>query len=202
MTHYQPHYPAFDVLREEEHWDPHTREIVLKRTATESFLPYRFLTPHAGDTLYRLCAILLDDDRAPILAYVVHHFDSTLTSGIGEAQRQAGVPRQSELIPQGLAWLDRICGERYGGPFLSLEQAVQREVVHRLMQGDSVLTAPDADVPVGSWSDKLLSQAVAAYYSHPAIWSEIGYAGPAYPRGYVRSELGLTDPWEARRDDN
>ncbi|WP_369127188.1 hypothetical protein [Paenibacillus antri] len=36
-----------------------------------------------------------------------------------------------------------------------------------------------------------------AYYSHPAVWSEIGYGGPAYPRGYVRTQLGQLDPWEA-----
>jgi hypothetical protein len=45
---------------------------------------------------------------------------------------------------------------------------------------------------------KILSLAVDAYYSHPLIWSEIGYGGPAYPRGYVRAEIGNLDPWEAQ----
>ncbi len=37
-----------------------------------------------------------------------------------------------------------------------------------------------------------------AYYSHLVAWSEIGYGGPAYPRGYVRTQMGQLDPWEAQ----
>lgn len=37
-------------------------------------------------------------------------------------------------------------------------------------------------------------------YPHPRVWSEIGYAGPAYPRGYVRTQLGQLDPWEAKAE--
>jgi len=48
---------------------------------------------------------------------------------------------------------------------------------------------------------QLLHDTVSAYYSHPLVWSDIGYGGPAYPRGYVRVEKGLTDPWEAKAND-
>jgi hypothetical protein len=200
MPEYELHYPRFDVLREEAHWDPHTREIVTKRVKTESFYPYQFLTQPEGDTLFRLCAILLDDDRSPVLSYIVHHFDSTLQSGIGESQRKMGVPKQSTLIRDGLALLDQVCNEQYGKMFISLEEPDQQHVVHQLIQGNLDLISGAHQVPVQDWVDKILTEAVAAYYSHPTVWSEIGYAGPAYPRGYVRSELGLTDPWEARRD--
>ncbi len=27
---------------------------------------------------------------------------------------------------------------------------------------------------------------LAAFYSHPWAWNEIGYGGPAYPQGYMR----------------
>jgi Gluconate 2-dehydrogenase subunit 3 len=36
-----------------------------------------------------------------------------------------------------------------------------------------------------------------AYYAHPVAWSEIGFGGPASPRGYVRMGLNRRDPWEA-----
>jgi hypothetical protein len=42
----------------------------------------------------------------------------------------------------------------------------------------------------------LLGDCVSAYYSHPWSWDEIGYGGPAYPRGYMRLENGLPEPWE------
>jgi hypothetical protein len=38
---------------------------------------------------------------------------------------------------------------------------------------------------------------VGIYYAHPAAWSEIGFGGPASPRGYVRLGFDERDPWEA-----
>lgn len=200
LSEYQSHYPEFDVLREEEHWDPHTREIVVKRTKTEQFHPYRYLNRQEGETLFRLCAFLLDDDRHPVISYVVHHFDFSLQAGIGESQRKAGVPKQSDLIRNGLAWFDEVCDERYGDKFMSINERHQQEIARQLVIGHPSLPTSKSPIPVKDWLDKMLTEAVAAYYSHPTVWSEIGYAGPAYPRGYVRSEFGLTDPWEARRN--
>ncbi len=54
----------------------------------------------------------------------------------------------------------------------------------------------------GSW-EKLNSKrawsvcmrmVLAAFYSHPWAWNEIGFGGPAYPRGYMR--LGPTSTRE------
>ena len=36
-----------------------------------------------------------------------------------------------------------------------------------------------------------------AYYAHPTAWNEIGFGGPASPRGYVRMGFDRRDPWEA-----
>ena len=35
---------------------------------------------------------------------------------------------------------------------------------------------------------------LAAFYSHPWAWNEIGFGGPAYPRGFMR--LGPTSTRE------
>jgi hypothetical protein len=40
---------------------------------------------------------------------------------------------------------------------------------------------------------------VQAFYSHPWAWNEIGFGGPAYPRGYAAfgsPHLGEREPWE------
>ena len=37
---------------------------------------------------------------------------------------------------------------------------------------------------------------LAAFYSHPWAWNEIGFGGPAYPRGYARLGIGLGEAWE------
>ncbi len=42
----------------------------------------------------------------------------------------------------------------------------------------------------------LVTDVVAVYYAHPWAWDEIGFGGPAYPRGYMRLEEGEPEPWE------
>ena len=35
-----------------------------------------------------------------------------------------------------------------------------------------------------------------AFYSHPWAWNEIGFGGPAYPRGYAALGVGHREHWE------
>ena len=45
--------------------------------------------------------------------------------------------------------------------------------------------------------------ACTAFYSHPWSWNEIGFGGPAYPRGYKNRHAGGREPWEyADADDS
>jgi hypothetical protein len=37
---------------------------------------------------------------------------------------------------------------------------------------------------------------LSAFYSHPWAWNEIGFGGPAYPRGYARLGAGEREHWE------
>jgi hypothetical protein len=37
---------------------------------------------------------------------------------------------------------------------------------------------------------------LSAFYSHPWAWNEIGFGGPAYPRGYARLAAGQRENWE------
>ena len=40
--------------------------------------------------------------------------------------------------------------------------------------------------------------ACTALYSHPYAWSEMGFPGPAYPRGYKNAGVGKLEPFEVR----
>ena len=51
-------------------------------------------------------------------------------------------------------------------------------------------------MPVHRFWAMLMEDCITAYYSHPWAWDEIGFGGPAYPRGYMRLENGLPEPWE------
>lgn len=186
-------------MKEKAHWDDHTREIVERRLQTKG-KAYQFFNKEEVTTLFELCAVLLDDKRQSIMSFVIHHFDRTLTSDIGEAQRKKGTPKQSTLIREGLRLLDQVCQKIYKNNFTKLDDETKKKVVYNMMQGNLLLESGQKNVPVKEFINKILMEAASAYYSHPTVWSEIGYAGPAYPRGYVRSEWGLIDPWEAKRD--
>ncbi|MDQ3430688.1 MAG: gluconate 2-dehydrogenase subunit 3 family protein, partial [Actinomycetota bacterium] len=41
-----------------------------------------------------------------------------------------------------------------------------------------------------------LRYACTAFYAHPWSWNEIGFGGPAYPRGYKNLGVNRREPWE------
>ena len=43
--------------------------------------------------------------------------------------------------------------------------------------------------------------ACTAFYSHPWAWNEIGFGGPAYPRGYKARHVGGRERWEVADHD-
>jgi hypothetical protein len=61
------------------------------------------------------------------------------------------------------------------------------------------LSAPEwgSMSPKQFFKRRMARDIVLAYYAHPTAWSEIGWGGPASPRGYVRLDFNERDPWEA-----
>ncbi|MGE5551778.1 MAG: gluconate 2-dehydrogenase subunit 3 family protein [Bacteroidota bacterium] len=193
-----PHYPSYDVMREAKAWDDHTREIVQKRLGPYPALS--FLTPGEGETLGAIAGVLIDDFSLDILDYITTECDRRIKRRVGEGQRQAGVPPEADLLRQGLAAIETTARAEYGQAFRYLTVVQRQDLLGRVERAEMPDTGPWRGLPQKDLFQKLLTLAVEAYYSHPAVWSTIGYGGPAYPRGYVRSELGLIDPWEARRE--
>lgn len=189
-------YPDYDVLALQDEWDVHTRIIVNKRLG-----PFQFslLTPWEQEMVKSLAGHLVYEERDEILTWIASHLDTELAKPIGEAQRKPGVPPMKTLILAGLQMLDHWAKSKFLKAFLQLKTKQQFEIVSALQHG-SLKQVEDWDqIKQIEFFKKLLGLVVDAYYSHPWVWSEIGYGGPAYPRGYVRVELGLTDPWEPKR---
>ena len=66
------------------------------------------------------------------------------------------------------------------------------------MQKGALTGAPWGDMPSKTFFKmRMARDIVLAYYAHPTAWSEIGWGGPASPRGYVRMDFNERDPWEA-----
>lgn len=82
-------------------------------------------------------------------------------------------------------------------PFIDLPEADQLSIV-TAMSEEKLPLSDHLHFPQKALFLRLLSWTVESYYSHPTVWSEIGYGGPAYPRGYVRANIGQLDPWEAK----
>ncbi len=190
-------YPGFDVTQEQHEWDLHTRHVVMGRLQYRR--TFNWLTEDEVAVVQVIAEILVADDREPILRFMVHHLDGQMTSDIGESQRELGVPTGQQLVRAALLNLNRAAKAKLQRHFLSL-QPTEREALLQQMERGAIDWLPDwvAKQQQAAFS-KLATTLVKAYYAHPTVWSEIGYAGPAYPRGYLRSEFGLTDPWEARR---
>lgn len=198
MNEPRTRYPGYDVLKAKDEWDPHTREIVQKRLGP--FPEPEFLTAIEADLFKAIAGHLVYDNREAILAFVVHHLDQQLAADIGQDQRKPEEPEQRNLIRWGLQYIDRLALEEHQVNFLALEQEQQFQILASLQKGQAPQLPEWSRVPQKELFNKLLTESVNAYYSHSQVWSEIGYGGPAYPRGYVRVEHGLTDPWEAKRD--
>lgn len=198
MTNHHTHYRGYDVMEQSEHWDPHTREIVEKRISKEVISKLSFFTQIEAELLEDLCSVLLDEKRIDILSFIINHFDSTLSSNLGESQRKKGTPTFPSLLREGLRLLEVYLLTNYKkAEFSSLSTDKQKSMINGMLRGE--LSLNDPTFPMKEFAKNILSESVSALYSHPDIWSEIGYGGPAYPRGYVRSEIGLTDPWEAKK---
>lgn len=189
-------YPSYDVTDEQSAWDEHTRSIVLSRLHTSS--SHRFLTEVEAETLRACCCQLLDEHRPEIIQFVLDHIDHKLCGG-QESERKPGVPPQAELVRRGLRALDAACQAMYTNRYFHLDDDRKKQLLSDISIGESVPYEPWEGVPQAVFFRKLLTLAVEGCYSHPKVWSEIGYGGPAYPRGYVR--MKQLDPWEAREED-
>ncbi len=83
-------------------------------------------------------------------------------------------------------------------PFKALDVETQVVLLKRIQKGD-VKAELWSGLEAGDFfTSTLLREVVGIYYAHPAAWSEMGFGGPASPRGYVRMGLNEHDPWEAR----
>lgn len=193
----QSHYPDYDVMSMVDEWDSHTKEIVKKRLGP--FPDHKFLNEHEARTMRVIAEHLVYDNRDDILGYVVHHMDSKLAAETGEDQRKAGTPKEQDLIRYGLKALDNLSRKLYRKDFAGAGVKQQFSMLDSIQKGQAPEMPDWSKAPQKELFKKLLSTVVGAYYSHPRVWSEIGYGGPAYPRGYIRVEMGLTDPWEAKR---
>lgn len=190
-------YPGYDVLakRDTLSWNDKTRQVIDQRLS----LPNRpnFFTADEFATVDALADRIVPQPptrpRVPVATLVDHK----LTLDHADGYRSPVMPRQREAWQLGLRALDAEAQAAHAGPFRTLPTTQQDALLVRLSQGDMQHPAWEGMKPKTFWSQRLLRDIVLAYWSHPTAWNEMGWGGPASPRGYVRTGYDERDPWEA-----
>jgi len=191
------YYRGYSTLDQQKTWDDATRRAVVERV--ENTPEMRFFEPKQAELLAAIIDRLIpQDDRCaertiPILPVIDERLHKNALGGF----RYEDMPPDREAYRLGLQAIDEMARERFRGAFTELSVHRQELILKSLHDGE-----PDPSHPVWSrmpvhrfWA-LLMEDCVTAYYAHPWAWDEIGYGGPAYPRGYMRLENGLPEPWE------
>ena len=194
-------YPDYDVLEQAEHWDEATRKLVLDRVHNVPEL--RFFGEQEAATLRALCDHLTaqhDEPRIPVLNYV----DEKLALGKLDGYQYFDMPDDRDMWRLVARGLDEEARKQGVESYALLGFHEQLELCHRFS---------NAELHGGAWASLNVSRAFElvmrhvceAYYSHPWAWNEIGFGGPAYPRGYARFGSphlrdAETETWEGKEE--
>ncbi len=193
-------FPGFDVLDQVDTWDDVTAGVVLARLAVPGITS--FFTPAEAGVAGAMLDLLLaqdDDPRIPVLALV----DDRLARDETDGWHYDDMPHDGQAWRQTLAALDGDARSRHGRSYAALPRADQA----RLLQ--DVQDLADAG---DTWHGWLATHvwsvwsryACTAFYSHPWAWNEMGFSGPAYPRGYLNPGINAREHYEVadHRDDD
>jgi hypothetical protein len=185
-------FPGFDVLDEVHRWDEVTAGVVLARLAPTVDLSFFSLAESGCATA--LVDLLLAQDadpRVPVVAMI----DARLAAGETDGWHYDDMPQDDVAWRATLAALDEDADDLAGCPFARLEPARQAALVQRVQDLGSD-GKQWRDLPAEHVWSLWTRYACAAYYSHPWAWNEIGFPGPAYPRGYKNIGVDAREGFE------
>ncbi len=194
----KPRYPGYHVLDQRGHWDVATRKVVLDRVYNTPH--FRHFGPNQRAALEALCervipqAAKTPDQRVPIAPWI----DQMAASNVEEGFRFEDMPANDVAWEWGLEGLDQTAEELFGRSFAQLDGAAQDRVLEGIREGKPPGAIWQKMPACRWWKYVALRQISGVYYSHPRAWDEIGFGGPAYPRGYLALNFGQPEPWEIR----
>ena len=183
-------FPGFDALAQARHWDAVTAGVVLSRLGKAPDI--RFFTPAEQAVATVLCDLLLGQDsepRVPVLEFI----DARLAGHETDGWRYEDMPEDGEAWRNSLRHLDDDAQAKFGCPFARCPADDQRALIRAVQ-----------DIASGDWHGMVAAHVwslwtryvCTVFYAHPQAWSEIGFPGPAYPRGYKNPAVGAREPFE------
>jgi len=183
-------FDGYDVLGQVPTWDLVTQGVVLRRLGPPA--PLRFFTEPEGAIARQLVDRLLGQDDEPRVD-VLADIDSRLALGVTDGWHYADMPHDGQAWRDSLAALDDLCRQRFAAGFATATRPQQMAMVQTVQDqiGGRWCGLPARHV----WS-LWTRYACAAFYAHPWAWNEIGFGGPAYPRGYKNIGFDRREAWE------
>ena len=172
-----------DVTRQWRRWDAVTAGVVMARLGPPP--PIRYFTPDEQATATALCDRLLDlgpDGGVPVVAMI----DARLAEAETDGWRYADMPEDGQAWRESLAGLKADAVDRFQAPFAEADPAAQDAIIGSVQE---LGAKPWHGLPAGHVWSLWTRYACTAFYGHPSAWNEIGFPGPAYPRGY--KDLGI-----------
>ncbi|MBA3956338.1 MAG: gluconate 2-dehydrogenase subunit 3 family protein [Acidimicrobiia bacterium] len=182
-------FPGFDVLDQLDNWDEVTAGVVLARLAPPA--PLQFFTPTEERTGRALVDRLLAQDEEPRVP-VLDMIDARLAAGQTDGWHYDSLPPDADAWRTSLVALDDDARAHADSGFGELDMATQKSVLEAIRTNENDWHGLAANRIWSMW----MRYACAAFYSHPWAWNEIGFGGPAYPRGYKNAGLDRREPWE------
>ena len=191
------YYAGFSTMGQKKYWDETTRKVVVGRV--ESTTPIRFFTPEEARTMYAVVdRILPQEDRTtarriPLLPGI----DERLFVHRIEGYQYEDMPSDREAYHLAARAFEQMAQTLHGRRFDELGTHDQEEILKSIH--DAKPTAAQEEwnkMNIERFWSLLVSDVCSQYYAHPWAWDEIGFGGPAYPRGYMRLEEGEPEPWE------
>ena len=147
-----------------------------------------------------MCDTILAQDREPRVP-VAEMVDTKLADGRLDGYQYADMPDDRDTWRLVLRALDHTATQGYQTGFADAPEAQREAIVSQFARGRLVGGAWDELNVTRAWS-VVMRAALAAFYSHPWAWNEIGFGGPAYPRGFMRlggpgtDGPGVREPFE------
>jgi hypothetical protein len=189
-------YPSWNVL---DLWDSQSFNDATRGALTHRLkhVPERrFFTEDEWTLMDAAVARLVPQpDRAepiPVTPWIDHQ----LTVNRGDGFRYHDLPHQREAWRHGLAGIEAEARARHGTGFAALDDADQDALLRHIQNGEADPTLWPGLSAKRFFTELLLRTVVTIYYAHPDAWNEIGFSGPASPRGHMRLGIGERDPWE------
>ncbi len=191
------YYPGLNTVSQKAYWDAATRALVLARLEPPPVL--RFFTAAEALTMEAVAArVMPQEDRIlPRRIPILPGIDERLVGNRIDGYRYEDMPSDQEAYRLAALAFETMAQEQHAEPFSSLSITQQEELLRSLHDGKPVAAKELwAKMNVQRFWSMLVGDCCAIYYAHPWAWDEIGFGGPAYPRGYMRLEGGMPEPWE------